>query len=119
LGLDRIQTAMTEIGLFREEPSLTDVLIAQFDAEGLPAALALAARLRKADLNVEVWYEPDRLKKQLAYADRQKIPFVLIIGPDERAAGQVTVKSLAKGEQKTIPEDELAIFLKSRDAQVS
>jgi len=111
LGLDRIQTAMTEIGLFREEPSLTDVLIAQFDAEGLPAALALAARLRKADFNVEVWYEPDRLKKQLAYADRQRIPFVLIIGPDERAAGTVTVKSLASGEQRTINEAELIAFL--------
>jgi len=113
LGLDRIQTAMTEIGLFRGEPSLTDVLIAQFDEDGLPAALALAARLRKADLNVEVWYEPDRLKKQLAYADRLKIPFVLIIGPDERAAGQVTVKSLATGEQKTIPKEQVIAFLES------
>ncbi|MBM3324694.1 MAG: histidine--tRNA ligase [Calditrichaeota bacterium] len=113
LGLDRIQTAMTELGLFREEASLTDVLIAQFDEEGLPAALALATRLRKADFNVEVWYEPDRLKKQLAYADRQKIPFVVLLGPDERAAGAVTVKSLATGEQKTIPERELVAFLKS------
>jgi histidyl-tRNA synthetase len=112
LGLDRIQTAMTAMGLFREELSLTDVLIAQFDADGLPAALALASRLRKADLNVEVWYELERLKKQLTYADRQRIPFVVILGPDERAAGTVTVKSLATGEQKTIPERELINFLK-------
>ncbi len=114
LGLDRIQTAMTEIGLFHEEPSLTDVLIAQFDEEGLPAALALASRLRKADFNVEVWYEPNRLKKQLAYADRQKIPFVILLGPDERAAGTVTVKSLATGEQKTIAERELVNIINGR-----
>jgi histidyl-tRNA synthetase len=113
LGLDRIQTAMTEIGTFPEAASLTQVLIAQFGDEGLPAALALAARLRKADFNVEVWYEPDRLKKQFAYADRQKIPFVIILGPDERAAGKVTVKSLATGTQKTIPDTELADYLKS------
>ncbi|MFH1011548.1 MAG: His/Gly/Thr/Pro-type tRNA ligase C-terminal domain-containing protein, partial [bacterium] len=119
LGLDRIQTAMTELGLFRVEPSFTDVLIAQFDEEGLSAALALATRLRKADFRVEVWYEPNRLKKQLAYADRQKIPFVVLLGPDERAAGQVTVKSLATGEQKTIPERELLSFLKSARIQIA
>jgi histidyl-tRNA synthetase len=118
LGLDRIQTAMADIGLFREEPSMTDVLIAQFDADGLPAALVLASKLRKADLNVEVWYEPDRLKKQLAYADRQKIPYVIILGPDERAAGTVTVKSLMTGEQNTVNESELIGLLKSKSTML-
>ncbi len=113
LGLDRIQTAMKELGIFTEVPSETDVLIAQFDEEGLPAVLALATKLRKADFNVEVWYESDRLKKQFTYADRQQIPFVIILGPDERAAGKVTVKSLATGEQKTIPEAELTALLDS------
>ena len=101
-----------ELGIFTEVPSQTDVLIAQFDEEGLPAALALAAKLRKNDFNVEVWYEPDRLKKQFTYADRQQIPFVIILGPDERAENKVTVKSLATGEQQTISENELVEFLK-------
>lgn len=113
LGLDRIQTAMKELSLFEESASLTDALIAQFDTEGLPAALALAARLRKADLNIEVWYDTGRLKKQFAYADRQKIPFVIILGPDERAENKVTVKTLSTGDQQTIPETELIALLES------
>ncbi|MBU1935888.1 ATP phosphoribosyltransferase regulatory subunit, partial [bacterium] len=134
LGLDRIQTAMKEIGIFTEVPSETDALVALFDEEGLPAVLALAAKLRKADFNIEVWYEPDRLKKQFTYADKQQIPFVIILGPDERAESRVTVRTLVTvfvafgeiregkmnikgvnlGEQRTIPEIQLIDFLRSR-----
>ncbi|MBU1985532.1 histidine--tRNA ligase family protein, partial [bacterium] len=100
IGLDRIQTALTEIGKFQPLASTTQVLIARFDAEGVPFALELAAELRKAGVRVEVWYDDDKLKKQFAYANMQEIPLVIVAGPDERARGTVAVKNMRTGEQQ-------------------
>jgi histidyl-tRNA synthetase len=57
--------------------------------------------------------EADRLGKQLRYADRKGIPYVLILGPDELAAGQVVLKELASGEQDAYSEEEVVARLKA------
>lgn len=81
-------------------------LVALFNTDLVPRTLALAARLRQAGLNVEQALEPDRLGKQVRLADRKGIPYVVILGPDEVAAGQVVLKNLATGEQHTCAVDE-------------
>ena len=77
----------------------SQVLVTLFSAELYAPTLALAARLRQAGINAEQVLEPARLGKQFKYADRKGIPYVLILGPDEVAAGQVVVKELESGEQ--------------------
>jgi len=86
--------------------SPSDVLVTLFDAELYPQTVTLAARLRAAGLNVEQFLEPDRLGKQFRYADRQGIPFVAILGPDEVQTGQIALKNLVTGDQQTYPLDE-------------
>ena len=96
LGLDRIQTALTELGKFEAvNSSTTQVLVARFDAEGMSECLQIASELRRAGLRVEVWYDDDKLKRQFAYADKQGIPLVVMAGPDERARGSVGRKESA------------------------
>ena len=107
LGLDRIQTALEQLGKFTAVPSLTQVLITRFDPAGIDANLQIASQLRRAGINVEVWYDDDRMKKQFAYADKQQIPLVVICGPDERARGTVAVKNLRKTEQKEVSREDL------------
>jgi histidyl-tRNA synthetase len=85
-------------------PSPSQVLVTLFDAELYPQTVALAGRLRAAGINTEQFLEPIRLGKQLRYADRKGIPYVLILGPDELAAGQVVLKNLATGEQQALSE---------------
>lgn len=102
LGLDRIQTALTQLGKFETAPAETQVLIAQFDEEGMAENLKMAAELRRAGVRVEVWYDNDRMKKQLAYADRQEIPLVLICGPDERKKNSAALKNLRTRTQQEI-----------------
>jgi histidyl-tRNA synthetase len=80
--------------------SPSQVLVTLFNAELYPQTLALSARLREADINVEQFLEPDRLGKQIRYADRMGIPYVVILGPDELATGQLVLKELATGEQE-------------------
>jgi histidyl-tRNA synthetase len=83
--------------------SPTRVLVTLFDAELYPQTLDLAARLRQAGINAEQMLEPIRLGKQIRYADRQGIPYVAILGPDELATGQIVLKELASGDQQAYP----------------
>jgi len=83
-----------------------DLLIASFETENPEPALQLAARFRQAGLRV-VWYpQADRLPKQLKFADRQGIPWVAILGPEEIGSNQVTIKDMQTGTQELLAVDE-------------
>jgi histidyl-tRNA synthetase len=83
--------------------SPADILVCAFAPDSKPAALALAASLRRAGLKAEWYPEADRLPKQLKYANRQSIPLAAILGPEELASGEVTLKDLRSGEQRRMP----------------
>lgn len=83
--------------------SPADVLVTVFDGERLLDSFSLAAELRQAGLNVSCYPEAARLPRQFKYADRMGIRLAVVIGPDEAAKGQVTVKDLVSGSQRTIP----------------
>lgn len=83
------------------------VLITLFDQELYLPTLKLAGRIREAGIKAEQVLEPDRLGKQIRYADRKGIPFVVILGPDELQAGQVILKDLATGQQEAHTEESL------------
>ncbi|MBN1138775.1 MAG: histidine--tRNA ligase [Anaerolineae bacterium] len=95
---------------FGKRPSLpaspSRVLVTLFSQELYAPTLALAGRLRRAGVNAEQFLEPEKLGKQIRYADRKGIPFALILGPDELAAGQIVLKTLATGEQVACSEEE-------------
>jgi histidyl-tRNA synthetase len=105
LGLERILVVMAERNMF--PPSVArvsaDVLVTVFDAGSMPEALQLAAELRAADLQVELYPEPDKLGKQMKYAAAKRIPFAAILGGDEIARGEVAIKNLTTGTQESIP----------------
>ena len=113
IGLDRIQTALTQIGKFKSETSTTQVLVARFDADGMSECLRIASELRRAEICAEIWYDDDRMKKQFAYADKQGIPFVVIAGPDERARGMVAIKNMKCAEQKEVARADLVNTVKA------
>ncbi|HEY3294868.1 MAG TPA: histidine--tRNA ligase [bacterium] len=102
IGLDRIQTALTQLNKFKTQPSTTQVLVSRFDADGVSEGLKIAAELRQAGVRVEIWYDNDKMKKQFAFADKQGIPLVIIAGPDERAENMAAVKNLKTTEQKKV-----------------
>ncbi|MEW6650063.1 MAG: ATP phosphoribosyltransferase regulatory subunit, partial [Chloroflexota bacterium] len=79
-----------------------DVLVTVFDENLLSASQNVASELRRGGLKTICFTEPVRLQRQLKYADRMGIRFVVILGPDEMAAGNITIKDLKLGEQHTI-----------------
>jgi histidyl-tRNA synthetase len=94
--------------------SPASVLVTVFDEERLFTSFEFAAELRKAGIKVACYPEAARLPKQFKYADRMKISNVVVIGPDEAANDQVTIKDLASGEQQTVGRKEAVRILKSR-----
>jgi histidyl-tRNA synthetase len=108
IGLTRLFWQLREAGLIASADSSVDAMVALMSDDDLSTALALSQRLRAAGLNVETQLEARKLKKQLEYADRAGIRFVVIRGEDEAARGAVAVKDLRRGEQFEVAEAELA-----------
>lgn len=117
IGLTRLFWQLREAGLVAGAESHVACLVALMDEAALDDALALGSRLRAGGLNTEVQLEPKKLAKQLQYADRAGIRFVLLRGEEERARGAVAVKDLRRNEQFELPEAELVAALKVELAQ--
>ena len=83
-------------------PAPAQILVTQFEAGREASSLRLAAELRSQGFKVEWYPQADRLPKQLKYADRLGIPLAVIEGPEEVAAGEVTVKDLASRTQDRV-----------------
>ena len=94
---------LQELGLI---PALVtspaSVLVTVFSAGLQPESLALAAELRRAGLNVNCYPEPVKLPRQFKFADRMGMRVVLVLGPDEAANGNITVKDLSSGTQEVL-----------------
>ncbi len=108
IGLTRLFWQLREAGLVDVAESSVDVLVSLMDEAGLDTALALSQRLRAAGLNVETQLEARKFKKQMEYANKAGIRFVVIRGEEEAAKGVVAVKDLRRGEQFEVAEAELA-----------
>ena len=94
--------------------SPADVMVTIWNEATRDQSLALAGELRAARLRVDVYPEADKIGKQFKYASSRHVPFVAILGDDERARGDVSVKDLRTGEQQGVARSEAATFIKSR-----
>jgi len=84
------------------------VLVTVFDESRLAGSYELAAKLRAEGINAAVYPDAVKLPKQFKYADRVGIRLAVVVGPDEEAAGQATLKDLAGHAQETLPINALA-----------
>ncbi|MCF7945742.1 MAG: histidine--tRNA ligase [Spirochaetia bacterium] len=101
IGLDRLLAAMSELHTEKEKPSVTDVLICCMDEENIGSYHALAQKIRKEGLKTEVYLKKKKLQRQLQYAEKQGIPYVLLLGTEEISRGTYTLKCIENREQKT------------------
>jgi histidyl-tRNA synthetase len=103
LGLERIIVVMSEREMF------PGALVGE--------AIALATELRSKALRVDVYPEADKMGKQFKYASSRGIPFVVIIGDDESARGEVAIKDMKSGEQRSVERDAVAGTLRESHGQ--
>lgn len=106
-GFDRLIEAMEELKLFPTDLKQKDILVAFTTSDLQEKALQISNELRNKDLNAEVYLEDATLERQLKYADKKKIPYVLIVGEKD-----FKLKNMSLGEQKDIKLEDLPNELK-------
>jgi len=94
-------------GYFDNTSTKTKVLVSVYGEGTYLKSLQLQKTFHENGIAAEVYPDEDKLKKQLKYADRKGIPFVLLAGPQEIAAGEYVLKDMFSGEQETLDEKKL------------
>jgi histidyl-tRNA synthetase len=113
-GADRIYDVMLERDLFPPEMLIAaQVLFIQFEPETLPYTLNILSAVRNAGISAEIYPEPVKLKKQMEYAHRKNIPWVVLIGKEEMTLSYVSVRNMSSGEQQKAPVESLINILRS------
>ena len=103
-GVDRIYDVLAELNLFPAASRTgTRVLFINFDRDTEAKVLPLVTQVRQAGIAAELYPEPVKLKKQFTYADKKEIPYAVVIGSDELAKEQYSLKNLRTGEQEALP----------------
>lgn len=94
-GFDRLIEAMEELSLFSKNLNGNNVLVAFSDSELQKKALEISTKLRNKNLNVEFYLDDEPLEKQLKYANKKNIAYVLIVN-----SNSLILKNMASGKQK-------------------
>ena len=111
-GFDRMVEAAQQLNLVAQNQTAATVLVTIFDQSAIEKSLNLAQTLRKADIPTELFPAVEKLEKQLKYADRKRIPFVIIQGPEEVKNKTVQLKNMKERTSKIIPVEEIVKELK-------
>jgi len=106
-GIDRLQIVMRELGIAPEESGAAQVFVTLFSQETIGESLALTGELRAAGVAAITALSAVRLAKQLREADSKGVRYALVLGPDELSRGEVVVKDLRSGEQRSVPRGEV------------
>lgn len=102
IGLTRLFYKLNELNLIKaEQNSVSQVLIIPM-LDNLEKPITLATELRKLGIKTEVYLNNKKLKAKFKYADKLKIPYVIVIGEDEIATNIVNIKNMETGEEKKV-----------------
>ena len=112
-GLDRIYLVAEELDLFPNlEAGFTQVLFVNFGETEANYCLKALQYLRKQGVNSELYPDTAKMKKQMNYANKKGIPFVVLVGEDEMSSGLLTVKNMTDGTQSTMKLEDLVTNLR-------
>ena len=114
-GIDRIYDVLEELNLFPEELTAggSGVMLVNFGGENEAYALNILQQLRQSGIAAEIYPDAAKFDKQMKYANKRGLAYVLMIGDDERAQQKIGVKNFKTGEQQTMSINEAISLIKS------
>ena len=117
-GLDRIYLVLEELDVLPSlEADFTQVLFVNFGDKEADYCLKVLSELRKAGINSELYPDSTKMKKQMNYANKKSIPYVVLVGEDEMNTGLLTVKNMKDGIQSHLSLLDLIKLLNSSDGR--
>ena len=112
-GADRIYDVLTELDKFPADLGQSaQALFINFGADSLPYCIRCAASLRAAGVSTLIYPDNAKMKKQMDYANRCRVPYVIFVGENEITAQNLTIKDMATGTQSTLTLNEVVDMLK-------
>ena len=113
IGLSRLFYVLSEQGLLSEEiiTAPCDALVIPMTEEVGPA-VAAATVLRREGVRTQLYCEKRKFKAKIGYADKIGVPFAVLLGEDEIAAEELSVKDMRSGEQKRMSPEAAAAFIR-------
>ena len=112
-GLDRIYHVLDELSLFpKDELNSTKVMFVNFGERESLYCLKLLRQLRQLGVKSELYPTNAKIKKQMQYAHRKNVEYVVLIGEDEIKQNTMTVKNMFDSSQKNTNFEELIKTLK-------
>jgi histidyl-tRNA synthetase len=112
-GADRIYDVMEDLNLFPDESIAgTQLLLINFGDKEEQHCLSLLKQLRDSGIRAELYPDQVKIKKQMTYANRRSIPYVLIAGAEEIHKGEYALKNMKDGIQKTLKISEIIALLR-------
>lgn len=107
-GADRIYDVLLHLDRFPlDSVTKTLVMFVNFGYKESEYALGILSELRKNGIRSEIYPDAVKMKKQLSYADSNRIPFVVLAGEEEISTDSLTLKNMESGEQESIPASKL------------
>jgi len=112
-GADRIYDVMTQLNLFpSSSETATQVFFINFGNAEERYCLPIIAGLRAAGISTEIYPSAEKMKKQMAYANKKGIQYVIMAGENEMASQQLTVKNMVTGEQHLVQATDLLAYIR-------
>ncbi len=107
IGLTRLFFQLNEAKLIKaNRESIAEVLVISMDDE-IKDSIEVSTKLREAGIITEVFVEDKKPKQKMKYADKLQIPYILIIGEEERETKKYTLKNMQTGEQESLAIEEI------------
>ena len=114
IGLTRLFYKLNELNIIKaEKKSISEILIVPM-TENLQKPIEIANKLRSEGINTEIYLNNKKLKAKMKYADKLKIPYVMVIGEDEINSNVFKIKNMETGEEKNIKIEDKLITLKKK-----
>ena len=102
-GLDRIYLVLEQLDLFPKTTTKgVEVLFINFGEDEAMYAMQAIKRLRQKGISAELYPDSAKMKKQMVYANRRAIPYVVLAGDQELHDGTYTLKNMVAGTQETL-----------------
>ena len=106
-GVERLQFALEATGKNLKVSHPVDILVVPVGQADNRYAIGITEQLRQQGLRVAMDVKNRNLSNNFQYANKQGIPFAIVIGPEERTASEVVLKNMASGEQQRLPISEV------------
>lgn len=113
IGTERILMELSNQGIVVEEPSVSDVFVAQITADDKADAFNVMQKLRNEGIKAECDHVGRSLKAQFKYANKINVKFIVMVGGDEGLRGMVRVRNLTTREESEMTSGDAIIYIRN------